>query len=141
MRKGLINRIGKKIILPLVIAGIVSGCIKYERELEVNGNIVYYNTLQAGEVSLHDVKEKKKDGTRITYDIIPDLEDNPKKFELEDFGLHINGKCFSKVNYPLIHSKANERVNFLINRYYFVRDSTKKANDSIRKANALKALE
>jgi hypothetical protein len=137
MGKGLIRKIGTKIILPLAIVGIVSGC-QYEEESNIGKSKVFYDT-RTGlfEFSNWDVKEKKEDGTVVKYQVKPNLWEYPKGFKIVDLiKLDVDGERYRSSDSldNSVIKKGEEKVNFLIKRHYFVKDSTKQAR-------GLKALE
>lgn len=130
MNKGLLRKIGANIILPLAFLGVI-GCEQYDEKLNIDGNKVFYNSSNPIFVpgfGWKDVKEKKKDGTIIKYDICPSLFNKPDSFKL--YSLKIDGEVYNSwdsLDAPVFDS-ANVRVHKLVNRYYFLRDSTKQAD-------------
>jgi len=127
MKKSLASKVA-----PWVFAGaslIGSGCF-HEETLKVGSSKVSYKFSETWR-SFCDVTEKKSDGTEIEYDISPGIGMKPCFFLLDR--LKINGERYSSED-TATFNKAKERVKSLVDRYYFVRDST-------RQANGLKALE
>lgn len=96
MSKGLVKRIGKKIILPLAISGIVgSGCTKYE----IDGRKIKDGFFT------HSSMTETYDGNKIRYSV--------KSYDVSILkNVRINGVPFYKKD-TIVFSKAQERFTYL----------------------------
>ncbi len=132
MEKGLLKRIGKKIILPLAIAGIVGGgCAK---KYEIDGSKVSFSTVDYSVI-------EKKDNAKITYSCLP--------FQ------HIVSAVVVKNKGDSLQHKRSERyscsnpadasvINFYRDRFKYLRakkDSIDLANNKEKNDFGLKVFE
>ena len=149
-KNNLLKRIGLS-ALPFVIGFsslINGGCtIFYEENLKVGESEISYNLYKYPFERSWDVMEEKKDGTRIYYDVKPNLHcydiqpdpyGNPKIFKLKR--LKINNEFYDERDRAFF-LKAEEKIQYLIERYYFMIDSIRQAKDPRRQTNGLKAFD
>ena len=132
MGNGLIRKIGKKIILPLAIAGIVGGgCKKYD----VEGSVIKF-------IKWDNIIKEKRGNLEIRYD----LSSNADLFKLKVS--KYNEGSWDVERYSLSHSDDveiidmyQERANSLIFKIDSINKSEKEIEEQRRKDFALKALE
>lgn len=134
MRKSLVQKIAPYIFVGLSLIG--GGCENKET-LKVGLSKVTYKP-NNHYIITWDICEKKSDGTRILYYLSNPIFETSSSLTLSS--IIIDSKSYTSSD-ELVFNKAEKRTKFLVDRYWFVKDSTKKADDLARQSKGLKALE
>lgn len=127
MVKSLVQKVAPYVFVGLGLIGV--GCGRTET-ITVSSSKVSYKLDKI--FILWNITERKSDGTKIKYDISPGLWSGYSLGHITLEKIKINGEEYSTED-TAVFNRAEKKMNFLVDRYYFIKDST-------RQANGLKAL-